>query len=87
MPYCTSSFSLLTVNFFASFILTCKARQFARDDPVKFLKTIPAGAILDEIQNVPELTSYIQVDVDEKKRKGLYVLTGSRQLNMMETVT
>ena len=64
-----------------------ETRQFAHDDPVKFLKTIPDGAILDEIQNVPELTSYIQVDVDEKKRKGLYVLTGSRQLNMMETVT
>lgn len=64
-----------------------ETRQFAHEDPVKFFKTIPDGAVIDEIQNVPELTSYIQVKVDRKKRNGMYVLTGSRQFNMMETVT
>lgn len=64
-----------------------ETRQFAREDPVKFLGTIPDGAILDEIQNAPELTSYIQVEVDEKKRNSLFVLTGSRQFNVMEAVT
>ncbi|HDQ14363.1 MAG TPA: ATP-binding protein [Sediminispirochaeta sp.] len=64
-----------------------ETRQFAREDPIRFLRTVPDGAILDEIQNAPELTSYIQVEVDEKGKNGLFVLTGSRQFNVMEAVT
>ena len=63
-----------------------ETRLFAAEDPVAFMKKYEAGAILDEIQNVPELTSYIQVAVDEKKRNGLFVLTGSRQFSLMEKV-
>ena len=36
---------------------------------------------------MPELTSYIQVAVDEKKHNGLFVLTGSRQFSRMEQVS
>jgi len=64
-----------------------ETRRFAQEDPIAFLKTVPEGAILDEIQNVPELTSYIQVEVDEQRKNGLFVLTGSRQFNMLETVS
>ncbi len=63
-----------------------ETRLFATEDPVAFMKKIPHGAILDEIQNVPELTSYIQVTVDETKQNGLFVLTGSRQFGLMEKV-
>ena len=45
------------------------------------------GAIIDEIQNVPELLSYIQVDVDERERNGLYVLTGSRQFGLSRAIS
>ena len=34
-------------------------REFAKSDPRGFLRKIPDGAVLDEIQRVPELTSYI----------------------------
>jgi len=62
-------------------------RQFATEDPVAFMRKYSNGAIIDEIQNVPELTSYIQVAVDDKKQNGLFVLTGSRQFSLMEKVS
>lgn len=41
-------------------------RDFARTDPRGFLSQFPDGAVIDEIQRVPELLSWIQVLVDEK---------------------
>ena len=61
-------------------------RQFAKDDPKGFFATIPDGAILDEIQRVPELLSYIQVIVDEKNIPGLFIVTGSQQFEVMNTI-
>ena len=42
----------------------------AKADPVAFIKQYQEGAIIDEVQNFPELLSYIQVHVDEKKKNG-----------------
>ena len=64
-----------------------ETRQFATEDPIAFLNRMPDGGIIDEIQNVPELLSYIQVKVDETGSNGMFVLTGSRQFNLMETVS
>lgn len=55
-------------------------RAFALEDPNGFLNQYPDGAILDEVQRAPILLSYIQVIVDEKKRPGQYILTGSHQV-------
>lgn len=64
------------------------SREFATDDPLDFLKGCQAGAVIDEIQRAPELVSYIQADVDERRQKnGLYVLTGSRQFRVAEAVS
>lgn len=55
-------------------------RTFAAADPKRFL-TIHEnehGIILDEFQYVPEILSYIQLIVDEKKRPGYFILTGSQ---------
>ncbi len=62
-------------------------QELAKSDPNGFLKQYPEGAILDEIQRVPELLSYIQVIVDEKDVKGLYILTGSHQLELHQAIT
>ncbi|MBN1671052.1 MAG: ATP-binding protein [Kiritimatiellae bacterium] len=62
-------------------------REYASQDPRAFLADHPDGAILDEIQRVPDLPSYIQVIVDEKRTNGLYVLTGSRQFEVHEAVS
>lgn len=54
-------------------------RLFAQKDPEGFLQENPSPVILDEIQNVPELLSYIQVACDRSGKTGQYVLTGSHQ--------
>jgi predicted AAA+ superfamily ATPase len=61
-------------------------REFARSDPRAFLGSYPDGAILDEIQRVPELVSYLQPMVDEDNRPGRFILTGSQQFEVMSTI-
>jgi hypothetical protein len=55
-------------------------RRFAREDPRGFLAQHPGPAILDEVQNAPDLLSYIQAAVDESPGAGRYVITGSQNL-------
>ena len=62
-------------------------RQFARDDPRNFLQNLGDHGIIDEVQHVPDLLSYIQTIVDENKRPGQYVLSGSQHLLLMESVS
>ena len=62
-------------------------REFAQQDPKTFLAQFPDGAVLDEIQNVPSLLSWIQVLTDADPRKGRFVLTGSHQLQVSAQVT
>lgn len=63
-------------------------RERAELDPVGFLRQYrKTGVILDEIQNVPELLSYIQGIVDEDERPGQFILTGSHQFSLMEGIT
>ena len=45
-------------------------RQYAREDPRGFLSNYPDGAILDEVQRVPELFSYLQQILDEQVQNG-----------------
>lgn len=62
-------------------------RQFAITDPRGFLAGLSDGAILDEIQRAPELTSYLQGRVDADPRPGRFILTGSQQFELMRGVT
>ena len=61
-------------------------RTFATEDPHGFLKTYPRHVIIDEAQRVPTLFSYIQTHVDEVDEPGLYILSGSHNFLLMETV-
>ena len=61
-------------------------REFAESDPRGFLARLGEGAILDEIQRVPNLLSYLQVVADEKGRNGLFVLTGSEHFKLSEAI-
>lgn len=61
-------------------------RQIALSDPRDFLASYPDGAILDEVQNTPELFSYIQSIVDED-RKIRFILTGSANFLLLEKIT
>lgn len=62
-------------------------RRQAIEDPHGFLSRFPHGAILDEIQRVPALCSYIQTIVDEKDESGMFILTGSAQFELMSNVS
>lgn len=62
-------------------------RAQATDDPVGYLDGFPNGAILDEIQNVPGLFSYLQPRLDAAGRHGQFVLTGSHQFKLVERIT
>lgn len=63
-------------------------RDLALKDPRSFLMAAGSGnAILDEVQNCPELFSYIQTIVDHNGRNGQFILTGSQNFQMLEKIT
>jgi hypothetical protein len=62
-------------------------REFAVSDSRGFFRRFPGGIIIDEIQRVPDLLSYIQGIVDADDRLGRFVLTGSQQFHMMEKIS
>jgi len=62
-------------------------REYARTDPRGFLGDHRAGAILDEIQRVPELLSYLQGEVDARREPGRFVLTGSANLALLGSIS
>lgn len=62
-------------------------RAFALDDPRGFLARFPDGAVLDEAQHAPQLMSYLQGLVDERRRMGHFVLTGSQQFGLMSGIS
>lgn len=57
-------------------------RWQAEADPRGFLARFPEGAILDEVQRVPSLFSYLQQIVDDAPSPGRWVLTGSHQFGL-----
>lgn len=61
-------------------------RRFALNDPVGFLTRHPDGMILDEVQNTPDLLSYIQGMVDENPEKR-FVLSGSSPFSVIKQIT
>lgn len=62
-------------------------REAVRHDPRGFLAQHAGGAIIDEVQNVPELLSYIQADVDEDDRPGRFILTGSQHFGLSAAIS
>jgi len=64
-----------------------EVRGLARADPKAYLAGFHSKAIIDEIQHVPELLSYIQVLVDQEPGNGRFILTGSHQLEVRQAIT
>lgn len=62
-------------------------REFALSDPRGFLKQYPDHAIFDEIQRVPDLFSYIQTHVDRSEETGIYLLAGSQNFLLMQSIS
>ena len=62
-------------------------REFVETDPRGFLARFPKGGIFDEAQRCPALFSYLQGVVDERRRMGEFILTGSQQFGLMSNIT
>ena len=62
-------------------------RRFATEDPRGFLATYSSGAILDEIQRVPLLFSYLQQILDETEEKGKFILSGSNNFLLQDNIS
>jgi hypothetical protein len=59
----------------------------ATRDARGFLRRHPAPAIFDEIHRCPGLLSYLQVMVDDARRNGMYLVTGSHQPALLGAVS
>jgi len=80
---CRSSFpELKYVN-----LETPDQREFAKTDPRGFLKQVDDGAIIDEVQRVPDLLSYLQEIIDADPSPGHWILTGSQNLSLLKSVS
>ena len=62
-------------------------RAFAMEDPRTFLTQFPEGAVIDEVQRVPELLSYLQGIIDDNPAPGRWILSGSQNLSLLESVS
>jgi len=62
-------------------------RSFALEDPRGFLGQFDGPVILDEVQRAPELFSYIQVMVDEREKPGQFILTGSHNFLLLQSIS
>ena len=62
-------------------------RDFARNDPRGFIAEHADGAIIDEVQHVPELFNYLQSDIDARPNPGRFILTGSQHFGLSQSIS
>lgn len=61
-------------------------RAFAQEDPRGFLAQYHDGVVIDEIQHVPDLLSYLQVEMDANPKAGRFILTGSQHFGLSQSI-
>ncbi len=62
-------------------------RLVADNDPRAFLNQFKRGAIIDEAQRVPQLFSYLQQILDDTRKDGLFILTGSNNFLLQQSIS
>ena len=62
-------------------------RLLAKSDPRGFLMEYENGAIIDEVQRVPELFNYLQEILDNATEDGMFILTGSNNFLIQENIS
>jgi predicted AAA+ superfamily ATPase len=62
-------------------------REYASQDPRGFLSQFRSGVILDEVQRVPDLFSYIQTIVDDNDSAGQFILSGSQNFLLLSGIS
>ena len=64
-----------------------RRHQAALDDPDRFIDALPSFVTIDEVQRAPDLLSAIKRSVDEDRRPGRFLLTGSANLMLLPKVS
>lgn len=64
-----------------------QTRDLIGSDPQQFLETNPRKVIIDEVQRLPELLSYIQAHVDKRQEMGSFIISGSQNLLISEKIS
>ena len=59
----------------------------AENNPQAFLKKYSSGAIFDEVQRVPHIFRYLQEVLDNNRKRGQFILTGSNNFLLQEQVS
>jgi hypothetical protein len=59
----------------------------AKEDPLAFLARHKPPVIIDEIQYAPELLSYIKTRIDENRKPGRWLFTGSQHFGLMQGIS
>jgi hypothetical protein len=62
-----------------------RARWLA--DPAAFFSRLTPPVIFDEVQYTPELLHYIKSAIDEKRKPGQWILSGSQNFALMQNVS
>jgi predicted AAA+ superfamily ATPase len=62
-------------------------RLLATSDPRAFLSRFKNGAIVDEAQRAPSLFSYLQAVLDQTTKDGLFILTGSNNFLLQQSIS
>jgi predicted AAA+ superfamily ATPase len=62
-------------------------REYALEDPRGFLAQFTGGVVLDEVQRVPALFSYLQTIVDREDRPGRFILSGSQNFLLLGSIS
>ncbi|NCP03248.1 MAG: ATP-binding protein [Deltaproteobacteria bacterium] len=62
-------------------------RERALTDPNGFFEQYKPPLILDEIQYVPEILNYLKTRIDENRKPGQWMLTGSQNFSLMQNVS
>jgi len=57
--------------------------QAAKTDPVGFVQSLPELTIIDEVQRTPELFTALKASVDQNRKPGRFILTGSANILLL----
>jgi predicted AAA+ superfamily ATPase len=58
-------------------------QQAALADPLGYVTNLPEYVFLDEVQRVPEIFSSIKISVDNNRKPGRFILTGSANILLL----
>lgn len=62
-------------------------RSLLADDPLSSLEALKKPVIIDEIQYMPEIASYVKILVDRDRTPGQWFITGSQQFSVMKNIS